>query len=86
MKNGEKHRGFFIFIILLSAIGGKFIGDIAGNSIKGLSFLKTSFAIGTTTPINLDLKVLAITFGINFNLNIMSIIGVILAIILYKRR
>jgi len=86
VKNGKEHTGFFIFIILLGAISGKFIGDIIGNSIKGLSFLKTSYIIGTSTPINLDLKVLAITFGINFNLNIMSIIGMILAIIIYKRR
>ena len=86
MRNGEKHTGFLIFLILLGAISGKLVGDIIGNSIKGLSFFKVSYAIGTSTPINLDLKVLTVTFGVNFNFNIMSIIGVILAIILYKRR
>lgn len=86
MRNGEKHIGFFIFLILLGAISGKLIGDIVGNSVKWLSCLKVTYAIGTAAPINLDLKVLAITFGINFNLNIMSIFGVVLAIILYKRR
>jgi len=86
VKNGEKHIGFFIFVILLGAILGRFIGDVIGNSITQLSFLKNVYTIGTKSPINLDLNVLAITFGINFNISIMSIFGVILAIIIYKRR
>lgn len=85
VRNSEGKTGFFIFVILLGAIGGKFLGDILGNSSKYLAVLKNVYTIGTTKPFTLDLKVLVITFGLNFNINIMSIAGIILAIMLYKK-
>lgn len=86
MKNSEKKTGFLIFVILIGAISGKFIGDILSSNIKVLNFLKTSYPIGTSAPFIIDLKVLSITFGLNFNISIMSIVGITLAIILYRKR
>lgn len=86
MKNGENRTGLLIFIIFIGAISGKFIGDILSSNIKFLSFLKTSYSIGTSAPFIIDLKVLTVTFGLNFNINIMSMLGVILAIILFRKR
>jgi hypothetical protein len=86
VRNGENRVGMLIFIILIGAISGRFIGDILSSNIKVFSFLKTSYSIGTSAPFIIDLKVLSITFGLNFNINIMSILGIILAIILFKKR
>ena len=86
MKNSENRTGLLIFIILIGAILGKFVGDILSSNIKVLSFLKTSYPIGTSAPFIIDLKVLSITFGLNFNISIMSIIGIIIAIILFRKR
>jgi hypothetical protein len=86
VKNGENRTGLLIFIILIGAISGRFIGDILSSNIKVFSFLKTSYSIGTSAPFIIDLKVLSITFGLNFNINIMAILGVILAIILFRKR
>lgn len=86
MKNGVNRTGLLIFIILIGAILGKFVGDILSSNIKIFSFLKASYPIGTSAPFIIDLKVLSITFGLNFNISIMSIIGIILAIILFRKR
>ena len=85
MKNSGKSNPYFIFFILIGAISGSFIGELLGDNINALGFLKNTYTIGMTNPVLMDLKVLAITFGINFKINIMSIIGIILAIILYRK-
>ena len=85
MKSAERKNKYFIFFILIGAISGSFIGGLLGDNINALKFLKNTYTIGTSTPMLIDFKVLAVTFGINFNINIMSIIGIILAIILYRK-
>ena len=85
MKSAERRNSYFIFFILIGAISGSFIGGLLGDNINALRFLKSTYTIGMASPMVIDLKVLAITFGMNFNINIMSIIGVVLAIILYRK-
>lgn len=85
MRNTEKRVSFFVFIVFLGAITGSLIGDIVGKSVKSLSFFKNVYTVGVSEPIHLNLKVVALTFGLNFNINLMSIIGIILAIILVRK-
>lgn len=85
MKVSSNGKGFMWFIVILGAVGGSIIGDIIGSNITWLSFLKDSYSIGTPAPFVLDFKVFVLTLGLNFKINIMSIIGTIMAIILYKR-
>ena len=85
MRGTVKKNGLFIFILFLGAVGGNFIGDILGDKFKSFSFLKNIYSIGTSKPFSLDLKIISLTLGININFNIMTIIGIILAIILYKK-
>jgi uncharacterized protein DUF4321 len=84
MGRNNRRVGFLIFIIIIGAITGTFIGDILGTNFEFLKFLKYSYQIGFK-PVPLDLHVLLITLGINIRINIMSIIGIILAIIIYRK-
>jgi len=82
---GNEKGNFLLFIILLGAICGSFIGDIIGSNVESLSFFKSTYPIGTSSPFILNLKVVQFTFGINFHINILAIIGVVLAILLYRK-
>ncbi|WP_291560160.1 MULTISPECIES: DUF4321 domain-containing protein [unclassified Clostridium] len=85
MKNSERKTREYIFVILLAAISGSFIGEVLSKSVRFLDILGRSYSIGLSDPFLLDLKVIGITFGIYFNINLMSIICVILAIILFRK-
>lgn len=85
VRGAEKSRSFLWFVIFLGAICGSLAGDILGDRLSILSFFKNSYSVGMSTPIVLNLKVMVLTLGLNFNINIMTIIGVIMAIILYRR-
>lgn len=73
------------FIILLGAISGSFIGEFLGSTFPSLDFLGRIYSIGLNTPVVVDLKVLQFTFGLSLGINLMSIIGVVLALVLYKK-
>ncbi|MEG0306847.1 MAG: DUF4321 domain-containing protein [Clostridium sp.] len=75
----------YVFIILLGAISGSFIGEFLGNTFNGLEILGKTYFIGLKNPLVIDLKVLELTFGLGFGLNLMAIIGIVLAIVLYKK-
>ncbi|MDP4177213.1 MAG: DUF4321 domain-containing protein [Bacillota bacterium] len=85
MSGSIKKNGLFIFIVSISAIGGNIAGNLIGNKFSDLSFLKSTFSIGTSKPLILDFKIISLTFGININFNIIAIICIILAIIFCRR-
>lgn len=85
VREAEKSISFLWFVIFLGAVFGSLMGDILGSSLSILSFMKNSYAVGMSTPVVLNLKIMVLTLGLNFNINIMTIIGVIMAIILYRR-
>lgn len=85
MKGAGKSTVLLWFLIFVGAVAGSLIGDTVGSNFDMFKFLKNSYAIGTNSPLALNLKILTVTIGISFNINIMTIIGVIMAIILYRR-
>ena len=85
MKSAERKNPYFVFFIMVGAISGSCIGELLGDNMVALKFLKSTYTIGTTNPMLIDFKVFAVTFGINFNINIMTIVGIVLAIILYRK-
>lgn len=85
MRSSSKKGKMLFFLILIGAIGGTLLGDILGNKIVFLDFLKYSYTIGTPKNLFVDLKVINFTIGINFKVNFMTIIGIILSIIVYRK-
>lgn len=85
MKGTGKNLIFLWFLIFLGAIAGSLIGDTLGNSFDALKFLKNAYEIGTNSPCVLSFRIMTITLGIKLSVNIMTIIGVVVAIILYRK-
>ncbi|WP_040210706.1 DUF4321 domain-containing protein [Clostridium polynesiense] len=84
MSTSNKSFSLIIFIIL-GAISGSILGEFLGSYFPSLKILSTIYSIGTKAPLFVDLKVMTLTLGMTVNLNVMTIIGVILSIILYKK-
>ena len=73
-----------LFLLLLSGIMlGGFIGNLTAG-IPGLGWLNYGQSFGFASPIVLDLGILVITFGLTIKITIASIIGVLIAIIIYR--
>ena len=78
-------NGWVLLVMLLSGIVlGGFIGMLTAN-VSGLSWLNYGQNFGLESPIVLDLGLLVLTFGLQIQISIASIIGVVLAIIIYRK-
>ena len=73
-----------ILIVFSGIIIGGYLGTLA-SSIPALSFLAYGKSLGLTSPLTLDLSIIKITFGFMMDLNIASIIGLIIAIFITKK-
>ena len=80
------NRNFWILLILLMSgiVLGGFIGMLTAN-VSGLSWLNYGQSFGLESPVVLNLGLLVLTFGLNIQISIASIIGVVLAIIVYRK-
>ncbi len=84
MATRDKNIWVFILFILAGLVVGGLIGKLA-SSVPWLWWLSYEQQFGIDPPIILDLSVLKLTFGMMFKINVSSIIGMILAIFIYKK-
>jgi uncharacterized membrane protein len=77
----KKSAIFIIFIIIIGAMIGTAIGEVIGMLVpQGVVqdfFLKSASA--SIGPGTLDIILLTITLGFSFKLNVMGVIGVLIA-------
>lgn len=85
LKSGDKGIGILVLMIFIGLLIGSLLGEFLAVKFSELAFLQNSYQIGLPTPVTLDLKVFILTIGFKFNVNILSIIGVVLAITLYRK-
>ncbi len=77
-----------IWVLLLFILSGLVIGGLLGElakSVDWLWWLSFGQEFGLENPIILDLSVITITFAMMFRINIASIIGMALAIFIYRK-
>lgn len=77
-----------IWVLLVFLLAGLVVGGLLGKVAVGVSWLQwLSYEqeFGLYNPLVLDLNVLKLTFGLTLKINISSIIGMILAIFIYKK-
>ena len=79
------YRNFWILLIMLLAgiVLGGFMGQMA-EGIPWLGWLNFGQSFGLDTPLVLNLGVLVITFGLTIRITMASIIGVAIALLIYR--
>ena len=73
-----------IWLLLSGLVLGGLLGELA-KSVSWLWWLSYGMNFGLKDPLVLDLSVLEISFGVRFIINIASIIGMSLAILIYRK-
>jgi len=84
MAAREKNIWILIIFLLAGIVIGGLLGEIASN-VDALWWLSYGESFGLSSPVTLDLRVITLTFGLVFKINIASIIGMALAIFLYRK-
>ena len=84
MSVKNKNIWILLIFILSGLVIGGLIGDIASH-MNGLDWLAYGQSFGLTHPLVLDLNIINITFGFGIKINIASIVGIVIAILIYKK-
>jgi uncharacterized protein DUF4321 len=78
-----------VVIVLLASMLGTALGDILGKAFPESAagrFLSAGITVGTTSPWDLDLRVITLTAGVVLRLTILGAAGAIAALVIFFRR
>ena len=84
MATREKNIWILILFILSGLVIGGLLGELA-SKVDFLWWLGYGESFGLTSPLELDLNIIKVTFGLVFKINIASIVGMIISIFIYKK-
>ena len=84
MTTKDKSIWILILFIFAGIVLGGLIGELTKN-INGLWWLGYGQEFGLNNPFTLNLSVITITFAFMIKINIASIIGMFIAILVYKK-
>ena len=84
MATRDKNIWILILFILSGLVIGGLLGELA-SKVDFLWWLGYGESFGLTSPLELDLNIIKVTFGLVFKINIASIVGMIIAIFIYKK-
>jgi hypothetical protein len=75
-----------IDILLILTLIGALLGSIVGEALaKSLPVLAKGVSAGIDPPVTLDLFVIKLTLGFSLKLNVASAIGIVFALLLFRR-
>ena len=70
--------------LLLLMLAGVVIGGFIASSVPGLDWLNYGQAFGLENPLVLSMGLVVLTFGLTIKITIAGIIGIALAILIYR--
>ena len=79
------NRNFWILLLLLltGIVLGGFLGSLA-EGVSWLSWLNFGQSFGLNEPLVLNLGVLVVTFGLSIKISVAGILGVAVALLIYR--
>ena len=85
MAKGAAAKNYWTLLLLVLAgiVLGGFIGELTSN-VSFLSWLNYGQSFGLSDPLVLNLGILVLTFGLKIKITIAGIIGILIAILIYR--
>ena len=84
MATRDKSTWIIILFIFAGLVIGGLLGQVA-SQVDWLNWLSYGQSFGISEPLVLNMNELSLTFAFSVNINIASIIGLGIAIFLYKK-
>lgn len=84
MAAKDKNAWILVLFIFAGLVIGGLLGELASN-ISWLSWLGYSQSFGLDSPLVLDLNIIKLTFACMIKINIASILGLGIAIFIYRK-
>ena len=84
MAARDKRFWILLIFILSGLVIGGLLGNLASN-VNGLWWLSFGQEFGLESPFVLNLSILSITLAFSIKINIASIIGMAIAIFIYRK-
>ena len=83
----QRGLGVIVLVIVAGLVVGSLIGELLGGLTTGWmqDFFTRGPSIGLTSPATLDLRFLALTFGLVFKVNVVGVLGIVLAAFALRR-
>lgn len=84
----QRGLGVILLILIAGMVIGSLLGELLGQLLPAgrLQELFTGGpTIGLTTPATLDLRLISVTFGLAFKVNVVGVLGVIIAALAFRR-
>jgi hypothetical protein len=83
------HRGVgvVVFVVVAGLVVGSLLGELLGGLTTGWvqELFTKGPSIGLTNPATLDLRFLALTFGLVFKVNLVGVVGIVIAALVLRR-
>lgn len=84
----QRGIGLVLLVIVAGLVVGSLIGELLGSLVPagwGQDLLTRGPTIGLTSPATLDLRFLAVTFGLVFKVNVVGVLGIVIAALTLRR-
>lgn len=80
---GRKNFWILLIMLLAGIVLGGFMGQLS-NGISWLSWLNFGQSFGLDSPLVINFGILVITLGLTIKITMASIIGIAIALIIYR--
>ena len=82
-------RGFGVVLLIVVAglVVGSLLGELLGSLATGWlqDFLTKGPTIGLTPPVTVDLRLVALTLGVAFKVNVVGVVGILISAVTLRR-
>jgi hypothetical protein len=83
----QRGIGLLVLVLVAGLVVGSLLGEIVGGFLSGWAhdLFTRGPTIGLTSPATLDLRFLSVTFGLVLKVNLVGVLGIVLAALTLRR-
>lgn len=88
MAGAQRGVGLVVLILLVGAVIGSFLGELASTLLPQgwlQNLLTKGPTVGLKNPATLDLQFLSVSLGLALKVNLVALLGLILAALILRR-